>query len=290
MDNNRTKGIVCILLSAFGFAVMACMIRLCDDFGPKISCFQKSFFRNFIAFIIALFAVMRDKELNYVDLMPPDVPRMKVWKALLCRSAFGTIGVFCNFYALSIIPIGEGMTLNKTAPFFTVLFSWLLLGERMKARQFVMLIVAFLGAALVMKPGFRPSDSFAAGLALLGGLGAGLAYVSVHYLGRLKVRSSLIVVFFSAFSCLASLPFIFLDFQMMTASQVLIMLACGGGAAMGQFGVTAAYRYAEPRSIAIFDYSNVIFTSIFGLLFFSQVPDALSVIGFIVIILAAAVR
>ena len=97
-------------------------------------------------------------------------------------------------------------------------------------------------------------------------------------------------MFFSAFSCLASLPFIFLDFQMMTASQVLIMLACGGGAAMGQFGVTAAYRYAEPRSIAIFDYSNVLFTSIFGLLFFSQVPDALSVIGFIVIILAAAVR
>lgn len=288
--NNKTKGIVCILSSAFGFALMAFMIRLCDDFGPKISCFQKSFFRNFIAFVIALFAVMRDRELNDVDLIPAEVPRMKVWKALLCRSIFGTVGIFCNFYALSIIPIGEGMTLNKTAPFFTVLFSWLLLGERMRPRQIMMLIVAFVGAALVMKPGFRPTDSFAASLALLGGLGAGLAYVSVHYLGRLKVRSSLIVVFFSAFSCLASLPFILLDFQVMTVPQIFIMLLCGSGAAIGQFGVTAAYRYAEPRSIAVYDYSNVIFTSIFGMLFFSQIPDALSIIGFVIIIIAAAVR
>ena len=61
----------------------------------------------------------------------------------------------------------------------------------------------------------------------------------------------------------------------------------GAGAALGQFGVTAAYRYAEPRSIAVYDYTNVVFTALFGFVFFSQVPDALSVVGFLIILLAA---
>jgi hypothetical protein len=73
----------------------------------------------------------------------------------------------------------------------------------------------------------------------------------------------------------------------MTMAQVLILVGAGAGAALGQFGVTAAYRYAEPRSIAVYDYTNVIFTALFGFAFFGQVPDALSVVGFAVILLAA---
>ena len=218
---------------------------------------------------------------------PSFLPQAKVWLLLVLRAVFGTVGIFANFYALSKIPIGEGMTLNKTAPFFTVLFSWIFLGERVSWRQFGHLLLAFVGAALVMKPGFRGGGTFAAAMALTGGLGAGLAYVCVHQLGRMKVNGAFIVLFFSAFSCLASLPFTAVDFRPMTFAQVLILVGAGAGAALGQFGVTAAYRYAEPRSIAVYDYTNVVFTALFGFAFFSQVPDALSVVGFAVILLAA---
>ena len=265
---NRGKGIACIVASAFGFALMAFFVRLCDDFGGEITCFQKSFFRNALAFVIALAVFCRDRR-------------------LVLRAVFGTVGIFANFYALSKIPIGEGMTLNKTAPFFTVLFSWIFLGERVSWRQFGHLLLAFAGAALVMKPGFRGGGTFAAAMALTGGLGAGLAYVCVHQLGRMKVNGAFIVLFFSAFSCLASLPFTAVDFRPMTFAQVLILVGAGAGAALGQFGVTAAYRYAEPRTIAVYDYTNVVFTALFGFVFFSQVPDALSVVGFLIILLAA---
>jgi drug/metabolite transporter (DMT)-like permease len=200
---------------------------------------------------------------------------------------FGTVGIFANFYALSRIPIGEAMTLNKTAPFFTVFFSWIFLGEKVSRRQALCLVLAFFGAMLVMKPGFGGDDMFASAVALTGGLGAGLAYVCVHQLGRMKVDGAFIVLFFSAFSCIASLPFMVADFAPMTCGQVAILLGAGVGAAIGQFGVTAAYRYAEPRSIAAFDYTNVIFTALFGFAFFGQVPDLLSVAGFAVILLAA---
>ena len=284
---SRGKGIACIVASAFGFALMAFFVRLCDDFGGEISCFQKSFFRNVLALAIALTVFCRDRRRYTGSSVLTPIPLASAWLPLVLRAVFGTVGIFANFYALSKIPIGEAMTLNKTAPFFTVYFSWIILGERVSWRQFGHLLLAFCGASLVMKPGFRDGGTFAAAMALVGGLGAGLAYVCVHQLGRMKVNGAFIVLFFSAFSCLASLPFTAADFRPMTFAQVLILVGAGAGAALGQFGITAAYRYSEPRSIAVYDYTNVVFTALFGFVFFGQVPDALSVVGFLVILLGS---
>lgn len=264
---------------------MAFFVRLCDDFGGEVSSFQKSFFRNVVALVIA----------GSIFFKRPCVFRAsagsrsigKIVLPLTLRGVFGTIGIFANFYALGHIQIGEAMTLNKTAPFFTVLFSWLLMGERISLKQGAALLLAFVGAALVMKPGFRGVDAFPTACAIFGGLMAGVAYVCVHRLGRLEVDSAFVVLFFSAFSSLASLPFMVFDYCPMSAMQVLIMLGAGVGAAAGQFGVTAAYRLAEPRAIAVFDYMNVVFTALLGLFFFGQIPDLASVAGFALILIAA---
>ena len=118
---NRGKGIACIVASAFGFALMAFFVRLCDDFGGEITCFQKSFFRNALAFVIALAVFCRDRrrELEDGELQTSMAPSGKAWVLLVLRAVFGTVGIFANFYALSKIPIGEGMTLNKTALMLT---------------------------------------------------------------------------------------------------------------------------------------------------------------------------
>lgn len=292
----KQKGVLCIVASAFGFALMAFFVRLCDDYGGEISCFQKSFFRNVIALILALAVYLRGRAASMLPQLSEAQKaanttvfnfKLSILNSLVLRSVFGTVGIFANFYALSKIPIGEAMTLNKTAPFFTVFFSWILLGERVTRRQLACLVLAFAGAVFVMKPGFRISETYPALWAMIGGLGAGLAYVCVHQLGRLKVNGAFIVLFFSAFSCIASLPFVIADYSPMSLAQVLILLGAGLGAAIGQFGVTAAYRFAEPRSIAAYDYTNVIFTALLGFVFFAQVPDVASVIGFIVILVAA---
>ena len=77
------------------------------------------------------------------------------------------------------------------------------------------------------------------------------------------------------------------DFAPMTLPQVGALIGAGATAAMGQFGVTAAYRFAEPRSIAAWDYTNILFAALFGLLLFGQIPDALSVVGFVAIVVSA---
>jgi len=280
--SGRNKGILCIVASAFGFALMAFFVRLADDFGAEISCFQKGFFRNLVAFAIAAVAFVK-----IGGGQGADRPTMRAGWVLLARCLFGSFGIFANFYAISHIHVGDAMALNKTAPFFTVLCSWLFMREKVTRRQLVCLVLAFAGALFVVKPGFRADGLGAALLGLSSGLGAGLAYTCVHQLGRMKVSGSFIVLVFSAFSCLASLPFMLTDFQPMTFAQTLILLGAGAGAAIGQFGITAAYRFAEPRAISAFDYTGVVFSALFGFAFFAQVPDFLSVVGFALILISA---
>jgi len=296
-SSSKLKGIACIIASATGFAFMGAFVRLCDDFGSPVSSFQKSFFRNIVAFLVALavFARSRSRKDDAGKSSPPGPwsDRRAASKAaalLLLRSVAGTVGIFGNFYALSNIPVGEAMALNKTAPFFTVFLSWLFLREKAGMRTVFALLAAFAGVVLVMKPGFRADGAvFATLCGLAGGFGAGLAYTCVRELALLNVESSMIVLVFSAFSSVASIPFaIASGVCRMNFSQVLVMLGAGVAASVGQFGVTAAYRFAPSREIAVFDYTGVVFTAILGFMFFGQVPDAASVAGFAAIVFAAA--
>lgn len=278
--SNRAKGAIAITCSAFGFALMALFVGMCDRYGAPVSSFQKSFFRNLPAVFIAA-AICRKGSATGARL------DARQWTTLLLRSAIGAAGIFCNFYALSHICIGEGMTLNKLAPVWTVALSWLFLGEKLRLRQFLFLLMAFFGALMIIKPGFAGGERSAMIAATAGGLCAGAAYVCVHVLGRQKVPGAFIVFFFSLFSCLASVPFMVFDFSPMTFTQLAIMGGAGVGGAIGQFGVTMAYRFAEPRDIAVFDYSNLIFTALLGWTFLGQSIDLVSLAGMATIVLAA---
>lgn len=287
--SDRAKGIFAICASALGFALMAACVRLTDSCGGAISTFQKGFFRNVVALAVALAVLARSCwrcRGSGLRLMGP--PRsMRAWSSLVMRSAFGTCGIFANFYALGHITIAEGQTLNKTAPFFTVLFAAFFLRERFRARQLLPLAVAFAGVLFIAKPGFAGAAAFPLAMGLLGGVCAGAAYACVRSLKNHAVGSAFIVVFFSAFSCLASVPFMLVHFDPMNFRQVLVLFGAGAGAALGQFGITAAYGFAAPRDIAVYDYVNIPFTALFGFFLFGQVPDGWSVFGCALIVLAA---
>ena len=282
----RLKAICCIVASAFGFALMGMFVRLADFHGEAISAFQKGFFRNVVAAAIALAMFLRSDAPSARECYSHLSKRGRL--VLRLRAAFGTIGIFANFYAISHIPLCDALMLNKMAPFFTVVFSWLFIGERISSRQCLCILGAIVGVGLVVRPGFAHLPLWPAAAGLLGGLSAGAAYACVRELGIMKADGRFIVLFFSTFSCLASLPFMAADFVPMTLTQVAILIGAGASAAIGQFGITAAYRLDEPRKIAVFDYTNVIFAALLGCLFLGQsAPDAITILGFAVIIAMA---
>lgn len=271
------KGIVLIILSAFFFALMNMFVQLAGDL-PSV---QKSFFRNLMAFIFASIILIRERKDLYV---PKDaiVP-------LVLRAMFGTVGILCNFYALGELDLADASILNKMSPFFAIIFSIFLLKEKIKSTQFFIVLGAFVGAMCVVKPSFSNTDTVPAFIALCGGMCAGLAYTFVRMLGQKGVKGSVIVCFFSGFSCLVILPFLLFNFTPMTVAQFIYLLLAGLAAAGGQFTITSAYCYAPAKEVSVYDYSQIIFAASLGFLVFGQVPDFLSWIGYFIICAMAVV-
>lgn len=273
--NQKNKGIILIILSAFFFALMNMMVRMSGDL-PSI---EKSFFRNLIAMIFAFIAMKK----QHISLKVPSGQLT----ALLVRSICGTLGILCNFYAVDHLLLADASILNKLSPFFAIVFSYLLLKERISPFGAGCVFTAFIGSLFVIKPGIGAVSSLPAFIGFLGGLGAGIAYTFVRILGSKGVKGPYIVFFFSTFSCAVTLPYLLFNYHPMSLTQFFCLLLAGLFASGGQFTITAAYTYAPAKNISIYDYSQIIFSTILGFLFFGQIPDTLSFIGYTVIIAAS---
>lgn len=273
--SSKYKGVLCILTSAFFFALMNLFVRLSGD----LPVFQKSFFRNLVAMIFALVILLRNRpelHLNKGD-----------WGILLLRATFGTVGVLGNFYAVDHLLLADATMLNKMSPFFAILLGAAILGERLRPFQIGVVVAAFCGALLVIKPTGANMAILPALVGLMGGFAAGVAYTMVRLLGKRGVPGSFIVFFFSAFSCLTIGPLMLADFVSMTGAQWTFLLLAGLCAAAAQFAITSAYCYAPAREISVFDYSQILFSALLGFLVFNQIPDALSWLGYLVISITA---
>ena len=273
--SNRLKGIFFIILSAFGFAVMSAFIKLSGDL-PNI---QKVFFRNLVSAIIALFLIIKHKG-SFTG-------KKENRKILIYRSLFGTIGIIFNYYAIDNLVLSDANMLNKISPFLVVVFCALILKEKINLKQILAIIVAFIGALFIVKPSFdiRVVPYI---IGFLSAVFAALAYTCVRMLGN-KEEYYTIVFFFSTFSMLACVPYLIVDFHPISTQQMIFLLLTGLAAAGGQFGITAAYTYAPAREISVYDYTQIMFSAVLGFLFFGQLPDLLSFIGYCVIVAAGVI-
>ena len=275
---NHIKGIIFILLAAFGFSLMTFFVRISGDLPTM----QKVFFRNSVALIVAVSVMIRSKE------------KIVVGKGnrlgLFLRCFFGTTGVICNFYAIDRLGIADANMLNKLSPFFAILLSIVILKEIPNKFDIITTVIAFIGALFIIRPTGAVSSFFPAIMGLIGGFGAGAAYVFVRKISNNGVKTPVIVAGFSLFSCFVTLPFLIFDYSPMSLKQLGFLVIAGVAASLGQFSITTAYKYAPAKEISVFDYTQVIFAALLGFAFFGEIPVALSFVGYGIIITVAVIR
>ena len=275
---NKSKGILCILFAAFGFSLMSFFVRISGD----IPTMEKAFFRNALSIIASLILMIRSGE------------KIRIKKGcmgdIFLRCVFGTSGLIANFYAIDKLNIADANMLNKLSPFFAILISIPILKEKPKKIDILAVIVAFLGAMLIVRPTGSNMQLVPALIGLYGGFGAGAAYVFVRKLGKKGERTPIIVLCFSIFSTAVSIPFIAVNYVPLKPMQLLCLVMAGLSATIGQFGITSAYKYAPAKEISVFDYTQVIFAAILGMLFLGELPQAMSFIGYVIIIGVAVLR
>ena len=268
--SDKQKGIFFILLAGLGFALMGLFVKFTGD----IPTMQKAFFRNIVPVFIAgagLRGMGEKIKLSKGDL-----------KFLILRASFGTAGIICNFYALDHLKLSDANMLNKLSPFFAIIFSFIILKEKISIFQGIAVFGAFVGALFIIKPTGNVT-MFPALIGALGGVGAGAAYTMVRILGKRRVNGKLVVFFFSIFSCLVCLPFLVMQFAPMSLNQIFLLILSGIAAAVGQLAITKAYFYAPAKEISIYDYNQIILSAVLGFIFLNQLPDLYSFLGYAII-------
>jgi drug/metabolite transporter (DMT)-like permease len=199
------------------------------------------------------------------------------------RLICGATGMICNYYAIDHMNLSDANMLNKLSPFFAILASVVILGEIPEKSDWLVLCIVFSGALLIMKPSLNVQFVYAL-IALGGAAGAGIAYSCVRKLGKMGIPGPFIVFAFSTFTCLICLPYSLLRGVRLTPWQLGCLLMAGISAAFAQFSITTAYQRAEAKKISVFEYTQIPFAALLGFLFLGQIPDILSVAGYIIII------
>ena len=275
IKNNLTKGIICILISGLGFSLMALFVKLSGD----LPAMQKSFFRNFIVTIVAFFPFIKNfKKISY--------PKIKFdWFILFLRVFFGTLGIVCNFYAISHISLADSTVIQRLYPFIVLFLSFIFFKENISKLGILAILLSFSGVLFIIKPSFDNILSIGSIMALCGAFCSGAAYTALRRLGIKGISPEFIVFAFSIFSCISLIPFILINFVPMTFYQLILLILVGIFAAIGQFGITYAYKFAAAKSIAVFDYFQILFSGILGYIFFTEIPDVYSLFGYITIVL-----
>lgn len=267
--SDRNKGIILLLISAMGFSLMAMFVKLSGDI-PTV---QKTLFRNAVSMVIAFGFVKHYKARLF--------GKKENQKTLLLRSSLGAVGVLLNFYAIDHLVLSDADMLNKMSPFITIIFAAIFLKEYVMKFQVISIIIAFAGTLLIIKPVFDlDTVPYIAGI--LSAFFAGGAYTVLRVLGN-KEQFYTVVFYFSTFTTVITLPFVILFYEPMTGAQWLYLLAAGVFATVGQFGITVAYKFAPAKEISIFFYSTVVYSGLISIFLFGQIPDYLSILGYIAI-------
>ena len=204
--------------------------------------------------------------------------------SIVCRSVSGYLGIICYFYATNNMVLADASVLQKTSPFWSSLFAFILIKEKIIKVQWLGMIIAAIGSIFIIKPSMN-SNIFPSLAALSAAMFAGISYAII---GSLKGKESnaLIIFYFSLFSCLFSLFFI-KSFVIPNIFEVIMLLIIGIFAGFGQFFLTVAYKKAPVSAVSIYNYTGVIFSYLFSIFLFNEKVDIYSIIGMVIIIFAA---
>jgi drug/metabolite transporter (DMT)-like permease len=274
--SEKQKALLLMLLSVFSLSVMQFIVKLSGD---RITIMEQVFTRNFFCLIISMITLFASKGSFW--------GKAANRPALLTRSVLGFIGIAGYFYATKYMNIADASMLQRSSPFFTIVFSALFLKNRITKLQVMALVLGFLGAFLVITPKFD-SGLVPALIGLLSAVGAGGAYVCINFL-KGKESNATIIFQFSLVSSLLSLLLGGSGFVLPRGSEWLMLLGLGVFAGGGQMALTQAYKMANPGDVGIIQYLGIIFSALLGYFFLQEKLIVLTGLGMVLILSAALV-
>jgi drug/metabolite transporter (DMT)-like permease len=201
------------------------------------------------------------------------------------RGLAGLGAMYCFFYAIAHMRLADAVLLNYSLPLFMPFVAWVWLQEPIPGRLFAPLLLGFLGLVLILRPGLDLFDPVAL-VGVLAALFAALAQTGIRRLS-LTEPTTRIVFYFALISTVFSAFPLFTAWKTPAPALWGVLLALGLLATAGQLFLTRAYAQAPAAQVGPFIYTSVVFAALFDWLVWGKLPDALSVAGSVLVVVAS---
>jgi drug/metabolite transporter (DMT)-like permease len=235
------------------------MIR---DLSAELSPFQIAFFRNAIGLVFLVPVMWR---IGFA------VPRGRVLRSYVIRSAIGICAMWSWYTALAYTPLAEAITLNFTVALWMIPVAILMLGEKVGVRRWGATLVGFCGVLIVMQPG---ADSVGLGslLAIFSALLFAISMALVRILARTQ-RPIAIVFYMNLLMTPLSLGPAIAFWTSPDLAQWGWLVFIGLIATIAHFGMARALSLVEASAVVPLDFTRLPFAAAIGYFAFGEVPS-----------------
>jgi drug/metabolite transporter (DMT)-like permease len=252
-------------IAAAAFSVMHAMIRhVSADMHP----FEIAFFRVVFGFAALAPIFLRD------GWAPMRTSKMKLFAL---RGVLNAGAMLMFFYSLAITPLATVAALGFTAPLFATLLAMLVLGEVVRLRRWTAIIVGFIGAMVIIRPGV-----IEVGLGPMLVLGSSVVWAVALMIIKVlsRTESSVTItayamIFLAPFCLVAALPF-----WTWPSLELLAWLALiGAVGTVAQTTMNQSFKLADASAVLPVDFSKLLWAAAIGFVLFDEVPDAWTWVG-----------
>ena len=263
-----------IIFNLMAHTVLPLNYAVAKYLSAEIPIFQIIWARHCFTIILVLPILVFFFKKNFVW---SEKPTLQILRGLLL------IGVnICFYYAVSKIPLAKALTLTFISPLVVTIFSSILLLEIVGIKRWSAVVVGFIGALIVIRPGYIPLD-----IGSLSALCAGIMYAFYLIVTRkLSVSDNslltlLITGIIGTLAMSLTIPFVWVT---PTLDQWYLLSLIGVITVLGHFLIILSFKSAEASKLAPISYFEVVTNTIFGYFLFNHFPDNWTLVGLAVII------
>lgn len=201
---------------------------------------------------------------------------------LFLRGAFGTAALYFFFLTLQNIPLATAMTIQYLSPIFTTIIAIFLLGEKVMPLQWLFYAIAFSGVVLIQRFDLRVSSVFLA-VGVFSAFCSGVAYNLVRKL-REREHPLVVVLHFQLVGAIIGLIFTLFDWKTPSLSDFIYLVLIGIFSQMGQVFLTNALQREKAASVAIINYTGLVYGISIGWIVFGETQPLTSILGMLLVV------
>lgn len=218
-------------------------------------------------------------------LMGPGLASVKTKRlpSHLGRSLVGIVSMAFGFWAVTLLPLPELASISFSSPLIVTVLSIVLLGEVVGRRRWAAMIIGFIGVLIVVKPDANGIDPKGAIVALSGVVLTAYTFILIKKLSTTESSTSIVFWYTALSTPIAAIALMFVG---STHPPIIWLMMIGIGllGAFGQITLSESIKYAPMSVVSPMDYSNLLWSTLYGYLIWDYWPGASMWIGAPIII------